>query len=310
MTEDPYQSRVATKAAMLPRVDPVVRRDPRYPAPIAEEQVAAYERDGFMVLENVFDAAEVAALRRHGDALRSASDTLDAGTVIREPGKDDGGAVRSVFAIHRQSDGFAALVADHRLAGLAAALLGDEVYVHQSRLNFKPAFHGKEFYWHSDFETWHTEDGMPRMRALSMSIMLDDNHPQAGPTMFVPGSHRRYVTCVGQTPDDHYKASLRKQEYGVPDHDSLRSLVDEGGIAAPAPSAGSVVVFDCNTMHGSNGNITPFGRSNAFIVFNAWSNRLVAPFGDTRPRPEYIAHRDVDGPIRLSPAATGRRRAA
>ncbi len=308
MTEDPYPSRVAAEATMLPRLDPVVRRDPRYPAPLTEDRLAAYEHDGFMVLEDVFDATEVAALRRQADALRAAQATLEPGTVIREPGQADAGAVRSVFAIHRQSDAFAALVADHRLAGLAAALLGDEVYIHQSRLNFKPAFHGKEFYWHSDFETWHTEDGMPRMRALSMSIMLDDNHPQAGPTMFVPGSHRRYVTCVGQTPEDHYKASLRKQEYGVPDHDSLRRLVDEGGIAAPAPRAGSVVVFDCNTMHGSNGNITPFGRSNAFVVFNAWSNRLVAPFGDTRPRPEFIAHREVDGPILVSPGA-GRRAA-
>ncbi|MBE0592279.1 MAG: phytanoyl-CoA dioxygenase family protein, partial [Gemmatimonadales bacterium] len=273
MTEDPYPSRVAAEATMLPRLDPVVRRDPRHPAPIDAAQIDAYERDGFMVLEGVFDQAEVDALRRHADELRDARATLEAGTVIREPGKDDEAAVRSVFAIHRQSDGFAALVADRRLAGLAGSLLGDEVYVHQSRLNFKPAFHGKEFYWHSDFETWHVEDGMPRMQALSMSIMLDDNHPQAGPTMFVPGSHRRYVTCVGRTPEDHYKASLRKQEYGVPDHDSLRRLVEEGGIAAPAPRAGSVVVFDCNTMHGSNGNITPFGRSNAFVVFNAWSNR-------------------------------------
>jgi len=68
-------------------------------------------------------------------------------------------------------------------------------------------------------------------------------------------------------------------------------------------------VFDCNTMHGSNGNITPYGRSNAFIVFNAWSNRLVAPFGDTKPRPEFIAHREVDGPIVPAPEAA-RRRAA
>jgi ectoine hydroxylase len=309
MTQDPYPSRVADQPTMLPRLDPVVWRDPRFPCPIPEAQVSAYERDGFMVLENVFDASEVAALRRHAEALRAEQARLQPGTVIREPGRDDDGAVRSVFAIHKQSDAFAALVADRRLAGLAASLLGDEVYVHQSRLNFKPAFHGKEFYWHSDFETWHTEDGMPRMRALSMSIMLDDNHPQAGPTMFVPGSHQRYVTCVGRTPDDHYKASLRKQEYGVPDHDSLRRLVDEGGIAAPAPKAGSVVVFDCNTMHGSNGNITPYGRSNAFIVFNAWSNRLVAPFGDTKPRPEFIAHREVDGPIVPAPEAA-RRRAA
>lgn len=303
MTEDLYPSRIAAEPALLPRVDPVVRRDARHPAPVDAATLAGYERDGFLVLEDVLSADEVAALRQEAERLRGGEIALADGTVIREPGPDDTGAVRSVFAIHRQSDAFGALVADRRLAALAASILGDEVYIHQSRLNFKPAFEGKEFYWHSDFETWHTEDGMPRMRALSMSVMLDDNHPQAGPTMFVPGSHRHYVACVGRTPEDHYKASLRRQEYGVPDRESLHRLAAEGGIVAPAPRAGSVVVFDCNTMHGSNGNITPFGRSNAFFVFNAWSNRLARPFGDTRPRPEFIGHRDVSEPIDLAEPA-------
>src|SRR5690606_38420058 len=132
-----------------------------------------------------------------------------------------------------------------------------------------------------------------RMRALSMSVMLSDNHPQSGPTMFVPKSHKSFIACVGETPVDHYKSSLKKQEYGVPDDASLRRIVDEGGLAAPAPKAGSVVIFDCNTMHGSNSNITPLERMNAFYVFNAWSNRLEEPFAAAKPRPELIAHRDV-----------------
>ena len=43
--------------------------------------------------------------------------------------------------------------------------------------------------------------------------------------------------------------------------------------------AGTVVVFDCNTMHGSNGNITPMPRANAFLVYNALSNALQEPYG-------------------------------
>ena len=52
-------------------------------------------------------------------------------------------------------------------------------------------------------------------------------------------------------------------------------------------------LFDCNTMHGSNGNITPFPRTNAFLVYNAVSNRLQAPFGADAPRPGFIAARDA-----------------
>src|SRR3546814_19751740 len=72
-------------------------------------------------------------------------------------------------------------------------------YIHQSRLNYKPGFKGKEFYWHSDFETWHVEDGMPRMRALSMSVLLAENTPHNGPLMLIPGSHQSFLTCVGET---------------------------------------------------------------------------------------------------------------
>jgi len=304
---DLYPSRCAPQPGRLERRDPVVYAKDLQDTPIAVDLIRQYERDGFLVLENVFNAKEVAALKAAADKLRATPDDLTEGALITEPGAIGEAAVRSVFAVHQQSDTFHALAASERLAGLARYLLADDVYIHQSRLNYKPAFRGKEFYWHSDFETWHVEDGMPRMRAVSMSVMLTDNHPQAGPTMFVPGSQNTYVQCVGETPDDHYKSSLKKQEYGVPDADSLRQLVEGDGIVAPAPPAGSVVLFDCNTMHGSNGNITPFERVNAFFVFNAWSNRLVQPFGAKTPRPEFIAHRQVDAPL---PAGTRHKRAA
>ncbi|MDE0934130.1 MAG: phytanoyl-CoA dioxygenase family protein, partial [Novosphingopyxis baekryungensis] len=212
-------------------------------------------------------------------------------TVITEPG---GGEIRSVFEIHNQSRVMQRLAADARLADVARFLLNDEVYLHQSRLNYKPGFQGKEFYWHSDFETWHVEDGMPRMRALSMSVLLADNTPHNGPLMLIPGSHRSFLTCVGETPDDHYKMSLKKQEYGVPDEDSLAELAHQHGIVAPTGKPGTVILFDCNLMHGSNGNITPFPRANAFMVYNAMSNQLVAPFGVAKSRPSFIAAREAE----------------
>jgi ectoine hydroxylase len=171
------------------------------------------------------------------------------------------------------------------------------VYIHQSRLNYKPGFRGKEFYWHSDFETWHVEDGMPRMRALSMSIALTENSNLNGPLMLIPGSHRQYVTCGGETPENHFQKSLRKQEYGVPADHLLKQLVDQSHIVAVDAKPGSVIIFDCNTMHGSNGNITPYPRSNAFIVYNAIKNRVVEPFCGRSPRPEFICSRSSIVPV-------------
>lgn len=286
--KDLYPSRHATMAEFLPRLDPVVHSVWNADAPVSREQADAFDRDGFVVLEDLFSDAEIAFLQSEAGMLLGDPDALEEETVITEPG---GKEVRSIFRIHAQSRVIGRLAADERLAGVARFLLGDDVYMHQSRLNYKPGFQGKEFYWHSDFETWHVEDGMPRMRALSMSVLLAENTPHNGPLMLIPGSHRQFLTCVGETPQDHYRQSLKKQEYGVPDEDSLAELAHKFGIVAPTGKPGSVVIFDCNVMHGSNGNITPFPRANAFLVYNAVSNRLDAPFGVDRPRPDFIAAR-------------------
>lgn len=296
MVEDLYPSRAGSRPQIIERRDPVVYSAWTPDAPLSREDVEHYRENGFLVLKNVFDAEEIAALQAEAEWLRSGRASLEKETLITERSS---GAVRSVFMLHRQSALFGRLAADARLARVAQFLLGDEVYLHQSRLNYKPGFEGKDFYWHSDFETWHVEDGMPRMRALSMSVLLTENTPVNGPTMFMRGSHLRYVSCVGETPEDHYKQSLKKQEYGVPDHETLAQLAS-GGVEAPCGPPGTVVIFDCNTMHGSNSNITPFPRSNAFFVYNAMSNRLVAPFGPKRPRPEFIgARQDIKA---ISPA--------
>ncbi|AMK26192.1 MULTISPECIES: ectoine hydroxylase [Sphingobium] len=292
--QDVYPSRHAKVAEFLPRLDPVVHSDWNADAPISMEQAAQFDRDGYLVMDNLFSDEEIAFLQREAGRLLADPDALEEETVISEPGSRE---IRSIFRIHAQSQVVARLAADRRLADVARFLLGDDVYIHQSRLNYKPGFRGKEFYWHSDFETWHIEDGMPRMRALSMSVLLAENTAHNGPLMLIPGSHRSFLTCVGETPEDHYRMSLKQQEYGVPDEDSLAELAHKHGIVAPTGKPGSVVIFDCNIMHGSNGNITPFPRANAFLVYNAVSNRLAAPFGVDKPRPEFIAARGEPQPI-------------
>lgn len=288
---DLYPSRREARPDLLPRLDPVVYSQWDETAPLTQAQVEHFDTQGYLVLENVFSPEEVKQLQTAASKLLADPAGIDPETVITEPGSKE---VRSIFEIHAQSRMIARLAADERLAGVARFLLGDEVYIHQSRLNYKPGFRGKEFYWHSDFETWHVEDGMPRMRALSMSILLAANTPHNGPLMIIPSSHRKYLTCVGETPENHYRTSLKKQEYGVPDEDSLAELANTHGIVAPTGDPGTVVIFDCNVMHGSNGNITPFPRANAFLVYNAVSNRLVDPFGAKTPRPPFIAARTFE----------------
>ena len=291
---DIYASRNRQNARLIDRQDPILYASKKQPPPVDRSFIDTYKEQGFVVLNNVFAPDEVSAFQQELDRLRADPKTQQSDDVITEPNSND---LRSIFRVHENSPIFKTLSADERLAGLARYLLDDEVYIHQSRLNYKPGFRGKEFYWHSDFETWHVEDGMPRMRALSMSITLTENFDCNGPLMLIPGSHKQYVVCEGETPENHHLASLKKQEYGVPSDDCLKILAAQGGIVSATGKPGSVIVFDCNMMHGSNGNITPFPRSNAFFVYNALSNKVVNPFSAQAPRPEHICARKNIIPI-------------
>jgi ectoine hydroxylase len=298
LSQDPYKSRTQNNPAILSRFDPVLyeQAGPSATPALNMAQRDAYQTNGFLLLPELFSAVEVAHLYNEMQAMREDYTGKGREEVIAEPGS---GEVRSIFNVHRLNSVFANLVRDPRVLNVAREILGSEVYIHQSRINYKPGFKGKEFYWHSDFETWHTEDGMPAMRALSCSILLTDNDELNGPLMLIPGSHRHFISCAGKTPDEHYKQSLKKQECGVPDEILLRYLSDLGGITSCKGKAGSVVFFDCNTMHGSNGNITPYPRSNVFFVYNSMENQLGAPRDHLKPRPEFIAARQ--GITALSP---------
>ena len=286
--KDRYASRTDRMSAIVARHDPVIYGDGRYADALSEQQLQDYDRDGFLMLESLLPENEVAAVLAEIGRMSRDPAIIRREESITEPGSD---AVRSIFMVHTLSAMISRLVRDPRMINVARQILGSEVYVHQSRANMKPGIKGKEFYWHSDFETWHVEDGMPAMRALRCTVLLSDNNACTGPLMLVPGSHRHFISCVGETPQDHYKQSLKKQEYGVPDPVSLQLLVEQGGIRPLMGKAGTVIFFDCNTMHGSNSNISPWPRANVFTVYNSVENALVPPKYGLDPRPEHIASR-------------------
>jgi len=285
---DAYPTRVAQAPASLtqPRQDGVVKGR-ALPGPLSEAQLDEFERKGYLFIPNLIDGEELEALRKEMNALLSNDAYRDKAFSITEPESHE---IRSLFAVHRLSERLGALASDERVAGAARQIIGDDPYVHQSRINYKPGFAGKGFNWHSDFETWHAEDGMPNMHAVSASLILTDNHEFNGPLMLIPGSHMEFVPCLGETPEDNHKRSLKAQEVGVPSPEALTHLVDKYGIDAPKGKAGGLLLFDCNTLHASNVNLSLDPRSNVFFVFNRPDNRCVAPFAAPKQRPSFLAH--------------------
>ena len=287
-TADLYPTRGATEV-MTPRQDPVVWSDPGTPGPIAQADVRGYERDGFLAIDQLITPDEVAKYRAELDRLTSDPLIRADERSIVEPKSQD---VRTVFEVHKISEVFAGLVRDPRVVGRARQILGSDVYVHQSRINVKPGFGASGFYWHSDFETWHAEDGLPNMRTVSVSIALTENYDTNGGLMIMPGSHRTFLGCAGATPKDNYKKSLQMQDAGTPSNEALTDFAGRHGIKLFTGKAGSATWFDCNCLHGSGDNITPFPRSNVFIVFNSVENEAVEPFAAPVRRPEFIGARD------------------
>ncbi|MCL7943500.1 ectoine hydroxylase [Marinobacter sp. ATCH36] len=294
--QDLFPTRLERKLGMFERLDPVVHtpEDRLSDGPLSEDQVREFDERGFLFFDSFFSKDEMDGFIKELQDYEEDEDLkLSEGTIL-EPGKEE---IRSIFGIHEISERFDRLTRDPHLLKITQQLLDSEVYIHQSRINYKPGFKGKGFNWHSDFETWHSEDGMPRMRCLSCSIVMTDNNEFNGPLMLIPGSHKYFIPCVGRTPEDNYKESLKIQDLGVPDGASLTQLMDNNFIEAPKGPAGSLIIFECNTLHGSNANMSCWPRSNLFFVYNSVENTLAEPFCGNKPRPEFLANRKDWSPL-------------
>ena len=283
--DDNYPTRLDHATPPIARLEPAVWGREVH-GPLTAAALNGFAEQGYLERPETVGEQWLPLLRQELDRLAADLNTSDP-RVIREPD----GSVRSVFEPHLCSDLIAQVVELDTVLPVARQLLGSDVYLHQARINFMPGFTGTGFYWHSDFETWHAEDGMSAIRAVSCSIALTDNYSYNGSLMVMPGSHRTFFPCVGATPENNHSASLVKQEVGVPDHTVLTKAAGEFGIHQFTGPSGTALWFDANVMHGSGSNITPFPRSNIFLVFNSVDNPLTEPFAATRPRPEFLAAR-------------------
>ena len=151
--EDLYPTRQNT-SQVIPRRDPVVQGSAEH-GPFEAETLRSFEEKGYLSIDQLITAEELQLFK--DELKRLAEDPAvkqDERTVV-EAKSDE---VRSIFDIHRSNEIFSKIANDPRVVGRAEQILGSEVYIHQSRINYKPGFVGKDFTWHSDFETWHAED--------------------------------------------------------------------------------------------------------------------------------------------------------
>jgi len=254
---------------------------------LTPEQRAQFERDGYLFFPGHFSPEETRALTDAVPDLYSKREAFN----VREKGSD---AVRTNFAAHLISEPFARLARHPRMVEPVMDLFGEEVYMHQFKINGKMAFEGDVWQWHQDYGTWLNDDLMPTERAMNVAIFLDEVNEHNGPLMFIPGSHRKGVV------DAKHDLTTTSYPLWTVDNDLIRQLVDRaggkhGGIVSPKGPAGSMILFHSCLVHASGSNLSPFNRVAVYLSLCAVSNHI-----RRHKRPEYIAHRNF-APIELLP---------
>ncbi|HWL44419.1 MAG TPA: phytanoyl-CoA dioxygenase family protein [Ilumatobacter sp.] len=229
---------------MTDRLDPVT-------PPLDATARAAFDRDGYLVLESVFDENEVAAMAAEADRLLGlvlrSSAVLGAASPRLDAAMRDGRVhVRKVQPLNDLSELFAQVSNDERLIAPMRQLMSDEPILMEEKLNYKQTVldgpdlahiglssNDDSFPLHTDYGYFELE-GYP-VDILSSAISIDDCAGR-GPLRVVPGSHR--VDYPTRQPGDGV----------LTDTSALGPGVD---IDAPP---GSVMVFHSKLVHDSTPN--------------------------------------------------------
>ena len=246
---------------------------------LTPEQLAQFDRDGYLFFPGLFTPEETRMLSDAVPELYNRREDYN----IREKGGD---AVRTNFAAHMYSEPFAKLARHPRMIQPVEELLGEELYMHQFKINGKMAFEGDVWQWHQDYGTWLNDDLMPTERAMNVAIFLDDVTEHNGPLMLIPGSHKKGVV------EAMHDLTTTSYPLWTVDNNLIRQLVEraggrDGGIVSPKGPAGSMILFHSCLVHGSGSNMSPFDRVSVYLSLCAVSNHI-----RRYKRPEYIAHRD------------------
>ena len=241
-----------------------------------------FEREGYLFFPRLFSPREIKVLTDEVPALYAQRRPEN----VREKGSD---AVRTNFAAHMYSYPYAKLARHPRMIEPVRQIFGDELYMHQFKINGKLAFEGDVWQWHQDYGTWANDDQMPEARAMNVAIFLDEVNEFNGPLMFIPGSHRQGVLAA------QHDTSTTSYPLWTISPDAIRQMIGRGGIVAPKGPAGSMILFHGCLVHASSSNLSPWNRVSVYLSLCAVSNHI-----RRFKRPGYIAHRDFT-PIECLP---------
>jgi len=218
------------------------------------------DRDGLAILRNVLTSDSREAFRKAAERLLASGTTTG-----RDRGADGKDGFRGIVAL---DTAFLPLVAEPTVLAAVATLLGPNLHLLSSHLIALPSIPcgGRRTIRTPDRPGWHRDmygvsrdlgpPATPRL-AIKAAYYLTTPAPDAGITMFVPGSHRR------------------TDEVTVP-----AGCIDPPDAFTPDIGPGDAVLFENRTWHAGGINTSGSPR---LAVMMQYGYRWLAPVDDPAP---------------------------
>ncbi|MBT5716440.1 MAG: phytanoyl-CoA dioxygenase family protein [Opitutae bacterium] len=239
---------------------------------LQEEEVKAYQKDGYIIVRNLFTIEEINLL---GQTAR-ADNEMDQASTKRDDG--EGNAVRLALWNHPGDGVYGMFARSRRLVDRVEQLLDDEAYHYHSKMVLKDAKVGGAWAWHQDYGYWY-QNGVLTPNLCSVMIAVDQATVENGCMQVIKGSHKlgrvNHVLSGDQAGADMERVEEAKKRL-----DLVHVTMDPG----------DALFFHSNTLHASDANESDHPRWAMICCYNAASND---PYKDSH-HPRYTKLEKVE----------------
>ena len=150
---------------------------------LSPQERSDYERDGFIIVRNLFSEDEISLLgqtARADNAMDKSSSSMDDG---------EGNAVRLALWNHPGNGIYGMIARCRKLVERVEDLLDDEAYHYHSKMVLKDAKVGGAWAWHQDYGYWY-QNGVLSPNLCSVMVAVDKATEENGCMQVLKGSHK------------------------------------------------------------------------------------------------------------------------
>ncbi|MGB0112230.1 MAG: phytanoyl-CoA dioxygenase family protein [Ilumatobacteraceae bacterium] len=260
---------------------------PTRPGPfetLTDEQVAAFDRDGFIVIDDAFTPGEIAAVTDEIDRHERRVEDYLAGLEDQRVGIAEAGAITFTINLAHRVALLREFVCHPFFQGVTSDLVGPDVDLYWDQAVYKKPEKPRRFPWHQDNGYTFVEP----QYYLTCWVALTDATVDNGCPIVARGMH------VGGTYDHSYVDPLGWQIFDEPPE----------AVAAPV-RAGGVVVFSSLTPHMTGPNTTDAVRKAYIVQYSAAGARIVSDDGGGTTTSHAVADEDHTFPVRRGGVPVG-----